>query len=130
MALIINNIPKAVSEVMQGINEGIEDVGSIVSNVTADPPQKVVFYMDAIIDTNSLVRKKIKEKAISIKTVVSSNIVEILAFNNNNLTGLNSVPPPSSHTTVETISTGLSQTLPREDQAIGVVLEYPGSKSS
>lgn len=114
---------------MQGINEGIEDVGSIVSNVTADPPQKVVFYMDAIIDTNSLVRKKIKEKALSIKTVVSSNIVETLAFNNN-LTGLNSVPPPSNHTTVETLSTGLSQTIAREDQAIGVVLEYPGSKSS
>lgn len=129
MALLVNNLPRAISGVMEGISEGVDDVGSLVSNVIARPPEKVVFYMDAIVALNSLERVQITVSEPTVKTVVATNVVETTSINGN-LTGLFPLPLTTTNTTVETTSGGEVRRVTREDQSAGVVFEYPGVKSS
>lgn len=129
MALLVNNLPRAIAGVMEGINDGVEDIGSIVSNVIARPPEKVVFSMDAIVALNSLERVQIKVSGPTVKTIVATNVVETVSINGNT-TGLSPLPPTTTNTTVETTSGGEVRRVTREDQAAGVVFEYPGVKSS
>lgn len=114
---------------MEGISEGVDDVGSIVSNVIARPPEKVMFYMDAIVALNSLERVQLRVSEPTVKTVVTTNVVETTSINGNT-TGLSPLPLTTTNTTVETTSGGEVRRVTREDQAAGVVFEYPGVKST
>lgn len=114
---------------MEGINSGIEDVGSIVPNVVARPPEKVVFNMDAIVALNSLERIQIKVSEPTVKTIVATNVVETVSINGDT-TGLSPLPLVTTNTTVETTSVGEVRRVTHEDQAAGVTFEYPGPKSS
>jgi hypothetical protein len=129
MALLVNNLPRAIAGIMEGINDGIEDIGSIVSNVIARPPEKVVFNMDAIVALNSLERVEIRVSEPTVKTIVATNVVETVSVNGNT-TGLSPLPLITTNTTVETTFGGEVRRTTHEDQAAGVVFEYPGVKSS
>lgn len=129
MALLVNNLPRAIAGVMEGINDGVEDIGSIVSNVIARPPEKVVFSMDAIVALNSLERVQIKVSEPTVKTIVATNVVETVSINGDT-TGLSPLPLTTTNTTVETTSGREVRRVTREDQAAGVIFEYPGVKSS
>ena len=61
MAVDVNKVQRAVAEVLAGINDGIADVSSIVSNVIANPPEKVVFQIEAVTVRDLFERVKIVE---------------------------------------------------------------------
>ena len=129
MALHVNSLPRAISGIIGGINDGIEDIGSIVANVIARPPEKVVFNMDAIVALNSLERVEIRVSEPTVKTIVATNVVETVSINGNT-TGLSPLPLITTNTTVQSTSGGEVRRTTHEDQAVGAVLEIPGQKSS
>jgi hypothetical protein len=127
MALTLNLIPSAISEVMSGINEGLEQARDFVDSVR--PPEKVVFSADAILAVNSLERIETRVSEPTVKTVTTTNVVETISINGNQ-EGLSPLPAVTTSTTTETISGGGVTKKSFEDQATEFVFEFPGPKSS
>lgn len=131
MPIDVSNIQKAVSGVLAGINDGVADVTSIVSNVTANPPEKVVFQIDAVTVRDLFERTKIVE--VPNKKIVT-HVEEVTARDEFSLNGafvetVNYVDS-TAYTVERTVAaTGYTQK-EYEDNSIGVVLEVEGPKSS
>jgi hypothetical protein len=131
MAILTNNLPKAISEVLSGITDGVEDAGSIVANVTARFPEKVVFQIESIVALNSLKREKIVTQE---DIVTSTTVDEVLARDDFYLNGAfvetKNYVDSSGTWGRSTVSGGGRITTSYEDNALGVILEIPGPKSS
>ena len=127
MAILVNKLAQAISGVMAGINDGIEQAGNYVDVVR--PPEKVVFDGDIIMGLNDLDNKRIVvQQPSSVVTefsqvVTKEDVYLDGVYNHTNTT------TEAPRTTTETTS---AQTLVKttfEDQAIGMKFEYPGPKS-
>jgi hypothetical protein len=131
MAIDVNKVQKAVSQVLSGISDGVEDVGSIVSNVTADFPEKVVFQMEAVTNRDAIERVKLTQ--IPEKRIITQ-VGEVTARDEFSLSGVlvetvNYVDS-TAYTVEQAIAATESVQKEYEDAAIGVVLEILGPKSS
>jgi len=124
MALRVSQIPKAVAEVMAGISSGLEEARNTVDVVR--PPPKVVFSGDMVIALNSLERIQTEVRGPSVRTTefgpqVTVDVVERDGVYSHTDT---TTRLPYSRTESELGSVVTKRAY--EDQAIGVVLEYPG----
>jgi hypothetical protein len=131
MGVLTNNIPRVVSEVLAGINSGVQDVGSIVSNVTANPPEKVVFQMDAIDTLNFFERQKIvvvpeKKQVTQVEEVTARDEFYL----NGVLAEIKDYVDSSAYTVERTFAPEGYTQRTYEDSAVGVTLEIEGPKSS
>ena len=131
MPVDVNKIQRAVSEVLAGINDGVVDVGSIVSNVTANFPEKVVFEIEAVTARDIIERLKITE--IPAKRVVTQ-VEEVTARDEFHLNGVLVETVDYVDSTAYTVERTIAATgyiqKEYEDNAIDVVLEIEGPKSS
>jgi hypothetical protein len=131
MALLVNNLAKAISEVLAGIHDGVEDVGSIVSNVIADPPEKVVFEVDAITQLNFFERKRIVEVP---EKKITTQVEEVTATDEFYLGGVlaevANYVDATAFSVERTEAAGGYETRKYEDNALSFTLEVPGPKSS
>jgi hypothetical protein len=131
MAILTNNLSKAISEVLSGISDGVEDVGNVVANVTAKPPEKVVFEVDAITQLNFFERKKIVEVP---EKRITTQVEEVTATDEFYLDGVfaeavNYVDS-TAFSVERTEAAGGYETRKYEDNALSFTLEVPGPKSS
>lgn len=127
MALSINNLPQAISEIMSGIDDGLHQAGDYIDSVR--PPEKVIFSTDAILALNSIERIETRVSEPTVKTVTTSNIIETTSINGNQA-GIFPLPTQTTNTTTEVTSGGDLIKRGFEDQAVGFVFEFPGPKSS
>lgn len=131
MPIDVSNIQRAVSGVLSGINDGVADVGSIVSNVTANPPEKVVFQIDAVTVRDLFERTKVVE--VPEKKIVT-HIEEVTARDEFNLNGVlvetADYVDSTAYTVERTVAASGYTQKEYEDNSVGVVLEVEGPKSS
>ena len=131
MAVDVNKVQRAVAEVLAGINDGIADVSSIVSNVIANPPEKVVFQIEAVTVRDLFERVKIVE--VPQKGIVTQ-IEEVTARDEFSLNGVLvetvDYVDSTAYTVERTVAASGYTQKEYEDNAIGVLLEVPGPKSS
>ena len=127
MALRVNKLAQAISGVMAGINDGIEQAGNYVD--VARPPEKVVFSTDVILEANFFKREKTESSSLAVKTITKPRIVEdvSITFNENATPAANFTNELS--VSIQTTSVGKSMQRTYEDQSIGFTLNYPGPKS-
>jgi hypothetical protein len=124
MALRVSQIPKAVAEVMAGISSGLEEARNTVDVVR--PPPKVVFSGDMVIAVNSLERIQTEVRTPTVRTtefgpkVVEDVVERDGVYSHTDIT----TRLPYTRTETELRSPSIRRTF--DDQAVGVVLEYPG----
>lgn len=127
MAILVNKLAQAISGVMAGINDGVEQAGNYVD--VARPPEKVVFLGDIIMAVNDLKKEKTSvQDAASVvveagRVVTTEDVYLDGVYNHTNTT----IEAPRTTTQIASASTTIKTT--HEDQAIGMVFEYPGPKS-
>lgn len=128
MALVSSYLPQAVSEIMSGINLGIQGASEHVDAVR--PPEKVVFSGDIITGINEI-HREIEEEGASIVRVTTSSPVTITdhvsldgVYNHTDTT------VSSEKVTTETVTGGVKTTRFSEDNAIGMKFIYPGAKQN
>ena len=128
MALTANLVAQAVSEIMSGINLGVQNAADYVDAVR--PPEKVVFTGDIITGLNEIPRQIVEDNTPQVKTVYDSGATTLEdvyldgVYNHTNI----SVDMPSIST--QTTSSGPKVTRFFEDNAVEILFVYPGVKSS
>jgi hypothetical protein len=128
MALTANLVAQAVSEIMSGINLGVQNAADYVDAVR--PPERVVFTGDIITGLNEIPREVVEDGTSKVTSVYDSGAVtreEVYldgVYNHTNL----SVELPSIST--QTLDVGVKTTRFFEDNAVEILFVYPGVKSS
>ena len=124
MALRVSQIPKAVSEVMAGISAGLEEARNTVDVVR--PPPKVVFSGDMVIALNSLerIQTEVREPTVRVTEFGSKVSVDVVELDG--VYSHTDITTRLPYTRTEEDSGGRVTKRSFEDQAVGVVLEYPG----
>lgn len=125
MAILTNNLAAAISGILAGINEGIEDVGSIVSDVNARPPEIITFQVDSIVTLNSLKREELIEQgtATSATTAPAVNATDDFYIGGDLVHSQTYVDESAYSSTTTTTTTGISKNTSFEDNAIGFTLD-------
>lgn len=127
MALLVNKLAQAISGVMAGINDGIEQAGNYVDVVR--PPEKVIFDGDIIMGLNELKIERITTLQPSSTVTQFSQVVTTEDVYLDGIYNHTNTTTEAPRTNTETTS---AQTLTKttfEDQAVGMKFEYPGPKS-
>jgi hypothetical protein len=131
MAIDVSKIQKAISEVLSGINDGVMGVGSVVANVAATPPEKVIFQIDAVTVRDFFERAKIVQ--IAEKKQVT-HVGEVTARDEFRLNGalVETVDYVDSTAYVIKQTTSASELVQKEyeNNSVGVILEIEGPKNS
>jgi len=127
MAILVNKLAQAISGVMAGINDGIEQAGNYVDVVR--PPEKVVFGGDIIMAVNDLRTEHVTVQEASSVVVEMGQIVTTEDVYLDGVYNHTNTTIESPRTTTETMSASTTIKTTHEDQAIGMVFEYPGPKS-
>jgi len=128
MAILTNNLPAAISGILAGINEGIEDVGNVVSDVNARPPETVTFQVDSIVTLNSLKREEIINQGVatSVTTVPAVNATDDFYIGGSLVHSQTYVDESAYSLTTTTTTMGVSKNTSYEDNAIGFTLDIKG----
>ena len=58
MAILVNKLAQAISGILAGINEGVEEVRGVAPDVQARPPEIIIFEVSSILTLNSLKREE------------------------------------------------------------------------
>jgi ribosome-interacting GTPase 1 len=124
MALRVSQIPKAVSEVMAGISAGLEEARNTVDVVR--PPPKVVFSGDMVIALNSLERIQTEVREPTVRVTEFGSKVSVDVVERDGVYSHTDITTRLPYTRTEEDSGGRVTKRSFEDQAVGVVLEYPG----
>lgn len=127
MALLVNKLAQAISGVMAGINDGIEQAGNYVDVVR--PPEKVVFGGDIIMAVNDLSTERVTVQEASSVAVETGQVVTTEEVYLDGVYNHTNTITEAPRTNTETTS---AQTLTKttfEDQAVGMKFEYPGPTS-
>jgi ribosome-interacting GTPase 1 len=124
MALRVSQIPKAVAEVMAGISAGLEEARNTVDVVR--PPPKVVFSGDMVIVLNSLERIQTEVREPTVRVTDFGPKVSVDVVERDGVYSHTDTTTRMPHTRTEEDSGGTVTKRSFEDQAVGIVLEYPG----
>ena len=124
MALRVSQIPKAVSEVMAGISAGLEEARNTVDVVR--PPPKVVFSGDMVIALNSLERIQTEVREPTVRVTEFGSKVSVDVVERDGVYSHTDITTRLPYTRTEEDSGGRVTKRSFEDQAVGIVLEYPG----
>lgn len=127
MAILVNKLAQAISGVMAGINDGIEQAGNYVDVVR--PPEKVVFDGDIIMAVNDLSTERVTVQEASSVAVETGQVVTTEDVYLDGVYNHTNTTTEAPRTTTETTSASTTTKTTHEDQAIGMVFEYPGPKS-
>lgn len=124
MALRVSQIPKAVAEVMAGISSGLEEARNTVDVVR--PPPKVVFSGDMVIALNSLERIQTEVREPTVRVTEFGPQVSVDVVERDGVYSHTDITTRMPYTRTEVESGGETVKRSFEDQAVGIVLEYPG----
>lgn len=128
MALTVNRLPQAVSEIMSGINLGIQNALDHVDAVR--PPEKVIFSGDIITGVNEIPRQIVEDNSPFVRVTVSSPVTTIDRVSLDGVYNHTDTTVEGESVVTETISSGAKVTRFFEDNAIGMEFIYPGAKQN
>ncbi len=131
MAILVNKLAQAISGIMQAIDTGVIDAAGLIGAgdlAGVRPPEKVVFGGDVITAVNDLRSERVTVQGASSVVIETGQVVTTEdvfldgVYNHTNTT----IEAPRITTKTTSVSTTIKTT--HEDQAIGIVFEYPGPK--
>jgi hypothetical protein len=128
MAILVNKLAQAISGIMEAIDTGVTDAAGLIG-AGVRPPEKVVFGGDIIMAVNDLSTERVTiQGASSVVTETGQVVTREDVFLNGVYNHTNTTIETPRITTQTTSASATTKTTP-EDQAIGMVFEYPGLKS-
>ena len=131
MAILVNKLAQAISGILAGINEGVEEVRGVAPDVQARPPEIIIFEVSSILTLNSLKREELTEQgpATSATTAPAVNATDDFYIGGALVHSETYEDETAYSSTTTTTTTGVSRNTSFEDDAIGFTLNIKGPES-